>query len=90
MNWRRGLFRLWLVASVAWLILATAVAGYSGAFSIPLPPAGSTLDDPFADIRLFPIFALAPPLIVGVMVLALWWVISGFDTQTRSREVRKL
>jgi hypothetical protein len=86
MNWRRGLFRLWLVASAAWLALTTVVAYYSGAFSTPLPPVGFTLDDPLADIRLFPVFALTPPLIVGVAIFVLLWVVSGFDTRPQSRK----
>jgi hypothetical protein len=84
MNWRRGLFRLWLMTSMAWLGSITAIAYHFGAFEmLPPPPVGFTFSNPFADIRLFPIFALAPPLAVGAAVLALCWIVSGFSVQAR-------
>jgi hypothetical protein len=78
MNWRRGLFRLWLVASAVWITTITAIAFQAGAFTLPRPPAGFVLDNQFEDIRVFPIWALAPPVIVGAVLLLAGWIVAGF------------
>jgi hypothetical protein len=83
MSWRRGLFRLWLVASVVWIACILAVAYKAGAFewfTRPPLPAGFSFIDPLEDLRLLPVWALTPPLAVGVALLLIGWIVDGFHS----------
>jgi hypothetical protein len=78
MNWRRGIFRLWLAASAIWIVAITAIAYQAGAFTLPPPPAGFVLDNQLEDVRLFPVWALGPPLVLGLAMLVIGWIFAGF------------
>jgi len=65
MNWTRGLFRLWIVASLVWggLILAIVFA------NAPLPDAG---------LQRAGQIILIPPFAALALGAALMWAIRGF------------
>jgi hypothetical protein len=78
MNWRRGLFRLWIAFSAIWIALIAALVYHAGAFEMPALPAGATFDNKLQDVRLLPLFAFAPPLAIGFALLLVGWVAAGF------------
>lgn len=78
MNWWRGLCRLWLAVSAIWVVAITALAYQAGVFTLPPPPAGFVLDNPLEDVRLLPVWALAPPLALGLAMLLIGWIFAGF------------
>jgi hypothetical protein len=69
LNWRRGLFRLWLLVSVAW-ILAWGVYSILSAIA----HAFMTPEDFLARLVVF----FGPPLALLVVGLAARWAIQGF------------
>ena len=88
MNLRRGLLRLWVVFSIAWII---AVAFHAYTLTIPTPPPGFTLDLRPGDVatvellsRTVPIdvshvaWAFGSPVVVLISGVALRWAIAGF------------
>jgi hypothetical protein len=69
-NWRRGLFRIWLLASAGWvmgwtiyLIMYSLQGGYSGN----------------RDFVAIPILLLAPPLALFIFGVATGWAFRGFQ-----------
>jgi hypothetical protein len=74
-NWRRGLFRVWLVISAGWvmgwtiyLIMYSLQGGYSGN----------------RDFVVIPILLLAPPLALLIFGVAIGWAFRGFNIEDRS------
>ena len=70
MNWRRGLFRAWLLLSALW------TAGY--AYSCILEGtsvAARSIETPFWDTLLI---GASPPWLLTAAVLGLRWTIRGF------------
>ena len=68
-NWRRGLFRVWLLVSAGWvmgwtiyLIMYSLQGGYSGN----------------RDFVAIPILLLAPPLALFIFGVATGWAFRGF------------
>jgi hypothetical protein len=53
---------------------------------VPSLPAGFVLDNQFEDIRLFPVWALVPPLIVGAALLLAGWILAGFRPYRSKRQ----
>jgi hypothetical protein len=69
MNWRRGLLRLWLVASLLWFICVLGYAWFDHSRS------GSPW---FSEFAAAVIFTLVPVIIVFGLGVAIFWVIAGF------------
>lgn len=84
MNWRRGLFRLWAIGSIAWVSLSIAVTwlNYANIFSdpsLPPPPSGFVpYYEKFHQVAFWVGDVLAPPIAAGILLLAAFWIISGF------------
>jgi hypothetical protein len=75
-NWRRGLFRFWLLASAGWvmgwtiyLIMYSLQGGYAGN----------------KDFVVIPILLLAPPLALLVFGWATGWAFRGFQAEDHAR-----
>jgi hypothetical protein len=80
-NWRRGLFRIWLLASAGWvmgwtihLIMYSLRGGYSGN----------------TDFVAIPILLLAPPLALFMFGLATGWAFRGFQAKDDKRSPRRV
>jgi hypothetical protein len=66
MDWRRGLFRLWVMASVIWVVAVIALF---------LPAAlGEDLHGWFG----LAAFVVLPPVLLLMLGRTLGWVLSGF------------
>lgn len=77
MNWRRGFFRLWVVATVAWLPMAFILVDGARREAIRYN-VGHVVD---RHIPLWPeLFATAliPPVIAFIGYFAVRWVVRGF------------
>ena len=75
-NWRRGLFRIWLIASTGWmmgwtiyLLMYSLQGGYSGN----------------RDFIAIPILLLAPPVALFMFGLATGWAFRGFEAEDHQR-----
>lgn len=75
-NWRRGLFRLWMLLSGAW-VLGWGV--YLAIWSIRT--GAQTSGDLFA----IPVLLLGPPAALLVFGHATAWALRGFVPESRSR-----
>jgi hypothetical protein len=69
LNWRRGLFRTWVLVSVAWIMAWTIYAILSG-----LAHALNTTGDFLA----IPVVLFGPPIALLFCSLATRWAIRGF------------
>lgn len=69
MNWRRGLFRAWLVLSLAWVAVVLVYARYEqttygeGVFGEPI---------------FWLVFVAGPVVMLAVVIAAVRWVALGF------------
>jgi hypothetical protein len=75
-NWRRGLFRIWLIASTGWmmgwtiyLLMYSLRGGYTGN----------------RDFVAIPILLLAPPVALLIIGLATGWAFRGFEAEDHQR-----
>ena len=69
LNWRRGMFRVWLVLSAAWImgwIIEFLVYGIQGGFRI------------WSDLLAIPILLFGPPVALLIFGLAAGWAFRGF------------
>jgi hypothetical protein len=80
-NWRRGLFRIWLLVSAGWvmgwtiyLIMYSLRGGYSGN----------------RDFVAIPILLLAPPLAFLIFGLATGWAFRGFQAEHQDQSPKQL
>jgi hypothetical protein len=78
-NWRRGLWRLWVLASSAWVL------GWSVYLSIWALRSGFAHT---GDLLAIPVLLLGPPLALLVFGLATSWAFRGFlpDKTTQDEE----
>jgi hypothetical protein len=70
LNWRRGLFRIWLLVSAAWILAWTiqfTLNGIQGEFKT----AG--------DILAVPVLLFGPPIVVFILAVAAGWAFRGFN-----------
>lgn len=76
MNWRRGIFRLWLAASAVWITIVV-VSGY-GHFQLMYG-----LGDPHAPGILYAVgfIALGPVILTLVLGIIFNWIIKGFASR---------
>ena len=68
-NWRRGLFRIWLVVSAAWLmswVIYLIMFGLQGGFKAP------------QDFLVIPVLLFGPPVALLIFGLATRWAFQGF------------
>jgi len=72
-NWRRGMIRLWILASTAWIM------GWSLYFVIEFIN-GATRQELFG----IPVVLFGPPLALLLFGLAARWAFQGFETDEKS------
>jgi hypothetical protein len=68
-NWRRGMFRVWVLISVAWLmgwIIHLTMFGLQGGFKV------------IGDFTVIPILLFGPPIALLVFGIAAGWAFRGF------------
>jgi hypothetical protein len=83
MNLRRGLLRLWMVCSIAWIAFVSidAIRYWSPSWTLsdsPLRLARDVARDWESNIRPHLEWAFGPPVVVLIVGAALWWAIAGF------------
>ena len=69
LNWRRGMFRVWIVLSAAWImgwIIEFLVYGIQGGFRI------------WSDFLAVPILLFGPPVALLIFGVAAGWAFRGF------------
>ena len=72
LNWRRGLFRVWLLLCAAWLmgwIIYLAMVGLHGDFKTA------------ADLIVIPVLLFGPPIALFLFGLAAGWAFRGFKSE---------
>ena len=77
LNWRRGLFRVWLLVSAAW-IMAWAIYLVLSGLANALNTAG--------DFLAIPVVFFGPPVALLLCGLATRWAISGFKPDEKLEE----
>ncbi len=68
-NWRRGMFRLWVLASAAWIM------GWLIYFAIELISGESTV----SQLVVAPVVLLGPPVALMLFGVATRWAFRGFQ-----------
>jgi len=77
MRWGRGAFRLWLVATVLWVVLITGIAVWL--------PAEGAIDWSLGEWYLFCLgLAAIPPVIAFLVGWFLLWALKGFQQDKAS------
>ena len=72
-NWRRGLFRVWLLVSAAWLmgwIIYLIMHGLQGGFKTT------------GDLLVIPVLLLGPPIALLLFGIAAGWAFRGFQAES--------
>ena len=69
LNWRRGLFRLWILVSAAWLM------GWLIFYTIQFIGGESTAHD----LPAIPVVLFGPPIALLLFGVATRWAIRGFE-----------
>jgi hypothetical protein len=73
-NWRRGMFRVWILVSAAWImgwIIEFIVYGLQGGFKLP------------GDFLPIPVLLFGPPIALLLFGLAAGWAFRGFRVDER-------
>ena len=78
LNWRRGLFRMWLLVSAAW-VMSWAIYFILSAMAQALKTVG--------DFLAIPVVFFGPPIALLLCAMATRWAIRGFRSE--SEEVRE-
>jgi hypothetical protein len=76
-NWRRGMLRIWLVLSAAWImgwIIEFLVYGIQGGFRIA------------SDYLAIPVLLLGPPVALLIFGVAVGWAFRGFRAEEEKSE----
>jgi hypothetical protein len=76
-NWRRGMLRIWLLLSAAWImgwIIEFAVYGLQGGFRLA------------SDYLTIPVLLFGPPIALLLFGMAAGWAFRGFRTDEAPRE----
>lgn len=76
MNWRRGLFRAWLVLSIAWVVVLEVLLKVTAGIWFPVDVSFRPAHLPEA-MGIFVVFII-PPIGVFLVGLVLVWVSVGF------------
>jgi hypothetical protein len=71
-NWKRGLFRIWILMSAGWIMGWTIYLMLEGAHG-SLNSRGDLIE--------VPILLFAPPIALWLFGLAAAWAIRGFDNE---------
>jgi hypothetical protein len=74
-NWRRGLLRVWLLMSAAWImswIIYLIVYGLQGGFKVA------------SDLLVIPVLLIGPPIALLIFGLATRWAFRGFKVDETS------
>jgi hypothetical protein len=71
MNLRRGIFRIWVIISSGWVALVLFLTWSMG-----------TLTPWFAAVYTF-----VPPIVLGILIFLMFWVIDGFQKRKQGRYV---
>jgi hypothetical protein len=71
-NWRRGLYRIWLLLTVGW-VMSWAIYLTMGA-----------LEGKFTNVFAIPIVLFGPPVAFLIFAIAAGWAIRGFVVPTGS------
>jgi len=72
LNWKRGLFRVWMLLSAGWIMGWTIYLMLEGAHG-SLNSRGDLIE--------VPILLFAPPIALWLFGLAAAWAIRGFDNE---------
>ena len=76
LNWRRGLFRVWVLVSAAWMMSWVIY------LIMDVVRSGFTTSDFFA----WPILLFGPPVALMIFGLAAGWAFRGFKSAPESME----
>lgn len=77
MNWRRGIFRLWAVASVIWIVVSVWLRHQLEASILDMP-LGFRLERGLMDWRFWAEEVLLPPIATAAAGLIVCWIANGF------------
>ena len=75
LNWRRGLFRMWLLVSAAW-VMSWAIYFILSAMAQALKTVG--------DFLAIPVVFFGPPIALLLCGIAIRWAIRGFRSETEA------
>lgn len=99
MNWRRGVLRIWLSLSLAW-IAVWALRMLDIENNRPPPPPGADLNSPMMALMWSPVgdywtsglldpafwlrTVLGPPVAVGIAAALIIWALEGFGSASKN------
>ena len=75
-NWRRGMFRIWILVSVAWImgwLIEFIVYGLQGGFKL------------VGDWLAIPVLLFGPPIALLLFGMAAGWAFRGFRDNPRAK-----
>ena len=78
-NWRRGMFRIWLLASTAWImgwVIHLILYGLQGGFKV------------VGDVLAIPVLLFGPPIALLIFGFAAAWAFRGFKYEKEATNDR--